>query len=191
MSELPQFSCHFCKRALWKLGSFAKETWKYRKPIQQAYPFPLSLALALSLFLFLSLSPPPSFSVFVSLSCSRVLSLSLSLALCLFLTITLCISGSRFSIMRWLRLVGYLKTQVSFAKEPYKQDNILQKRPIFQRSLLIIATSLHSIPHTHTHIHTHTHTHTPEDIDSTANPTWDDIFESSKLQARMALFTEM
>jgi len=42
--------------------------------------------------------------------------------------------------MRWLRLAGSLKTEVCFAKEPYKRDDILQKRPIFSRSLLIIAT---------------------------------------------------
>jgi len=35
--------------------------------------------------------------------------------------------------MGWLRLVDSLKLQVSFAKEPYKRDNIL-------RSLLIVAT---------------------------------------------------
>jgi len=33
--------------------------------------------------------------------------------------------------MGWLRLVGPLKLQVSFAKEPHKRDYILQKRPIF------------------------------------------------------------
>jgi len=33
--------------------------------------------------------------------------------------------------VRWLRLVGSLKTQVSFAKEPYKRGYILQKRPTF------------------------------------------------------------
>jgi len=37
--------------------------------------------------------------------------------------------------MRWLRLVGSLKTQVSFAKQPYKRDDILPKRPIILRSL--------------------------------------------------------
>jgi len=31
--------------------------------------------------------------------------------------------------MWWLRLVGSLKLYVSFAKKPYKRDNILQKRP--------------------------------------------------------------
>jgi len=41
--------------------------------------------------------------------------------------------------MGWLRLVGSLKSQVSFAKEPYKRDHILQKRPIIL-SLLIVAT---------------------------------------------------
>jgi len=33
-------------------------------------------------------------------------------------------------VMGWLRLVGSLQLQVSFAKEPYKGDCILQKRPI-------------------------------------------------------------
>ena len=47
--------------------------------------------------------------------------------------------------MRWLRVVGSLKVQVSFAKEPQKRDNILQKRPVILRSLLIVATPLHSI----------------------------------------------
>jgi len=42
--------------------------------------------------------------------------------------------------MRWLRLVGSLKSQVSFAKEPYKRDYILQKRPIILRNLLNVAT---------------------------------------------------
>jgi len=43
--------------------------------------------------------------------------------------------------MGWLRLVGSLKLQASFAKEPYKGEDILQKRPILVRSLLIKATS--------------------------------------------------
>ena len=42
--------------------------------------------------------------------------------------------------MGWLPLVGSLKLQVSFAKEPYKRDDILQKRPIILWSLLIVAT---------------------------------------------------
>jgi len=42
--------------------------------------------------------------------------------------------------MRWLRLVGSLKLQVSFAKEPNERDYILQKRPIILRSLLLEAT---------------------------------------------------
>jgi len=42
--------------------------------------------------------------------------------------------------MGWLRLVGSLKARVFFAKEPYERDYILQKRPIFLKSLLIIAT---------------------------------------------------
>jgi len=42
--------------------------------------------------------------------------------------------------MRWLRLVSCFKLYVSFAKEPSKRNNILQKRPINLRSLLIVAT---------------------------------------------------
>ena len=39
--------------------------------------------------------------------------------------------SSPSTCMEWLRLVGSkLKLQVSFAKEPYKRDYILQKRPI-------------------------------------------------------------
>jgi len=44
----------------------------------------------------------------------------------------------------WLRLVGSLKLQVSFAKEPYKRDDILPKRLIISRSLLIVATPHHT-----------------------------------------------
>jgi len=56
--------------------------------------------------------------------------------------------GRTYSCVTWLihvlwqfplKLVGSLQTQVSFAKEPYKTEDILQKRPIFSRSLLIIA----------------------------------------------------
>ena len=43
--------------------------------------------------------------------------------------------------MGWLRLVGSLKLLVFFAKEPYKTDEILRKRSIILRSLLIVATS--------------------------------------------------
>jgi len=44
------------------------------------------------------------------------------------------------SVMGLLRLVGSLKLKVSFEKEPYKRDDILQKRPIILRSLLIVAS---------------------------------------------------
>ena len=41
--------------------------------------------------------------------------------------------------MGWLRWVGALRLEVSLAKEPYKRDDILQKRPVILRSLLIVA----------------------------------------------------
>ena len=42
--------------------------------------------------------------------------------------------------MGWLRLVGCLKIQVSFAKEIYKRDLYSAKRPVFLSILLIVAT---------------------------------------------------
>jgi len=45
------------------------------------------------------------------------------------------------SPMLWLWLVGSIKLQVSFAKEPYKRDAILQKRPRILSVLLTVATS--------------------------------------------------
>ena len=51
-----------------------------------------------------------------------------------------CIMCASYMHMGWLRLVSSLKLQVSFAKEPYKRDDILQKRPIILRSLLIVET---------------------------------------------------
>jgi len=42
--------------------------------------------------------------------------------------------------MGWLRLVGSLKSQVSFAEYPLFYRALLQKRPIILRSLLVIAT---------------------------------------------------
>jgi len=44
--------------------------------------------------------------------------------------------GSQVS--RWSR-----KSQVSFAKEPYERDYILQKRPIIVRSLLMGVVKFH------------------------------------------------
>ena len=39
----------------------------------------------------------------------------------------------------WLWSVGSMKLYVSFAKEPYKRDNILQKRPVILSILLTVA----------------------------------------------------
>ena len=50
------------------------------------------------------------------------------------------LSSSFMSDMGWLRLVGCLKIQVSFAKELYKIDLYSAKRPVFLSILLIVAT---------------------------------------------------
>ena len=65
--------------------------------------------------------------------------------------------------MGWLRPVGSLKLKVSFAKEPCKRDDMLQKRPVILRRLLIETTPYLSLSPTlpystlskSTHIHTH------------------------------------
>jgi len=46
----------------------------------------------------------------------------------------------KIHLMGWLWLVGSIKLQVSFAKELYKRDNILQKRPMILLILLAVAT---------------------------------------------------
>jgi len=65
--------------------------------------------------------------------------------------------------MGWLRSVGALKFKVSFAKEPYKRDDILQQRPTILRNLLIVATPyepLNTVAYCHTLQHTITHCNT-------------------------------
>jgi len=47
------------------------------------------------------------------------------------------------SDMGWLRLVGSIKLYVSFAKETYKRDDVLQKRPIILSILLTVASQEH------------------------------------------------
>jgi len=50
--------------------------------------------------------------------------------------------------MGWLWLVGSIQLYVPFAKEPYKRDYILQKRPIISSILLTVATPYHMrMPH--------------------------------------------
>jgi len=44
------------------------------------------------------------------------------------------------SLKSYVTFTKSLKLQVSFAKEPYKRDYILQERPAILRSLLIVAT---------------------------------------------------
>ena len=41
--------------------------------------------------------------------------------------------------MGWLWLVGSIKLQVASAREPYKIDDILQKRPLILSILLTVA----------------------------------------------------
>jgi len=60
--------------------------------------------------------------------------------------------------MGWLRLVGSLKLQVSFAEYRLFSRALLQKKPIILRSLLIVATPSMDIPSACHSMHYHTHT---------------------------------
>ena len=53
---------------------------------------------------------------------------------------SICTADLLYMHIRWVQLAGSLKTYVSFAKEPYTRDYILQKEPIILRSLLIVDT---------------------------------------------------
>ena len=58
----------------------------------------------------------------------------------------LCVSASyRQLMMGWLRWVGSIKLQVSFAKGPYKRDYILHKRPRISSILLTVATTYRAL----------------------------------------------
>ena len=50
-------------------------------------------------------------------------------------------AGIIFRIIVYTRWRTYLLSVVSFAKEPYKRDDILQKRPRILRILLTVATA--------------------------------------------------
>jgi len=59
------------------------------------------------------------------------------LCVCTYMYVTWRLEASH---MGWLQLVGSIKLYVSFTKEPYKRDAILQKRPIILSILLTVAT---------------------------------------------------
>ena len=59
------------------------------------------------------------------------------MCLCACVSVELLIPVARYGVAFISRID---KLQVSFAKEPYKRDNILQKRPIILSILLTVAT---------------------------------------------------
>ena len=73
--------------------------------------------------------------------CMSLKSLCTSVLVCVvYVHILVCMS-IRFVCTYGVATISSLNLQVSFAKEPYKRDDILQKRPIILRSLLIVATA--------------------------------------------------
>jgi len=67
------------------------------------------------------------------------------------------VNNNASCVMGWLWLVGSIKLQVSFAKEPYKRDYILQKRPVLLSILMTVATpyrNVDTLQHTSIHYNT-------------------------------------
>ena len=66
------------------------------------------------------------------------------LSICMYVDVDVYVDIETYDTPRgmkgWLRLVGPLKLQVPFAKEPYKRDYISKQRPMIVRSLSIVAT---------------------------------------------------
>jgi len=132
----------------------------------------IAISVSLSLTMRTHFFLPPPFSCNNYSSLSPVTSLSLPttthLSPFFFFSFSLTINTHRYLCpflspshnkctslpLGWLRLVGSLKLYVSFAKEPYKRDDILQKRPMILRSLLIVSTPSLFLSPSHT-INTH------------------------------------
>ena len=112
----------FCKRALYKRLYSAKETFNLKEPTNRSHRI-RGITHAVCQRLPLS-------------NCIRCANMSRYVTKCT----QECRGCMRSCTMGWLRLVGSFKWQVSFAKEPYKRDYILQKRTIIWRSLVILAT---------------------------------------------------
>ena len=55
--------------------------------------------------------------------------------------------------MGWLQSVASIKLYVSFAKEPYKRDNILQKRPIILSILLTYGVATVTVVYIYIHVY--------------------------------------
>ena len=95
------------------------------------------------------LSPPHSNTPHAATHCNTLQHTATHCTLCNTRPLSPALTNTRHKIsspysrsiqtMGWLRLVDSLKSKVSFAKEPYKRDYILQKRPMILRSLLIVA----------------------------------------------------
>ena len=100
----------------------------------------------------------------------------------------------KYTCTGWLRLVGSLKWDVSFAEYSLFYKVLLQKRRIILRSLLIVATPYSCLMYMtypckctwHTPVHVY-------EKYSQSHMRWyfRKFFQSSKLKARTSLFTQM
>ena len=109
----PYFKIRVCRGSLWRVVLLRESLW--RQSLLETRIFEYE---SLWRLVFLNTSLPTNTSL------QRV-----------FLEGGVLVRVSLETNMEWLRLVGSLKLQVSFAKEPNKRDDILQKRPIILRRL--------------------------------------------------------
>jgi len=98
-------------------GSFSKETYHFKEPTNRSHPIVMYVGVNTHVHI--------SKKIIYTLSIHEYIESS---------------SLHYVYNMGWLRLVGSLQLQVSFANETYKRDDILQQRPTILRSLLIVAT---------------------------------------------------
>ena len=101
-----------------------------------------SVYIYLGMYLYLYLSTPVCIYLSSIYNCLYLSSYPYpcSMYICLHLSRCKSVYICMYLGMGWLWLVGSTKLLVSLAKEPYKRDNILQKRPIISSILLTVAT---------------------------------------------------
>jgi len=79
-------------------------------------------------------------SAYFCVCVSMRMCVSVCMCPCVYARVSEWLLGGQHAPMGWLCIVGSIKLWVSFAKEPYKRDYILQKRPIIWSILLTVAT---------------------------------------------------
>ena len=135
ISRLFNITCLYCKRVLWKRRYSAKKTYDFKEPTHRSHP----IALRSTFMTTISTHQTQIYNMHIHIHVYTLI--------CVYTYVYMCYYSRRIftgSIEMYMRYgvatMSRLLKIVSFAKEPYKRDDILQKRLIILRSLLIVAT---------------------------------------------------